>query len=224
LIAVEDMRPRIAATALAVLAGLTATAGSADAAQRTWFAQSPDSAGGPFRVKPAKVYFGAGGGLSAARLHWSRWREPTAEGRGVAVQRVCRPNCAEGRSRRDPARLRLSRPGQLEGRRQYRCWRLTILRGPNRGVAARGCRPGAAAAATCQQTKLFLRSGIGQVIVRRATCRRALRVLHRWVDRGMPPRGPRGWRCRHRTLGDEAPYTKYRCARGKARMRFAINP
>jgi hypothetical protein len=218
------MRDRTVAIALAVLAGLAATAASADAAQRTWFAQSPDSAGGPFRVKPAKVYFGAGGGLSAARLRWSHWRESTAVGRGVAVQRVCKPNCAEGRSRRDPARLRLSRPGRLEDRRQYRCWRLTILRGPNRGVAARGCRPGAAAAATCHDTDLFLRSGIGTVHVRGATCRRALRVLDRWVDRGMRPRGPRGWRCRHRTLGKEAPYTKYRCSRGKARMRFAINP
>jgi hypothetical protein len=84
-------------------------------------------------------------------------------------------------------------------------------------------RPGAAASAKCRHD-LFLRSGIGTVTVRDTTCRRAIRALRVWVRAGMPQRGPHGWSCRRRTIGQEAPYTKVRCTRGRARMRFAINP
>jgi hypothetical protein len=127
--------------ALVAIAAVTPIAGVANAAPRTWFAQSPDSAGGPYKLRPGKVYFGAGGGLFARSLRWRHWGDRVAAGRGIAWQRSCTPTCAGGGYRRDRARLRLSRPTRLDGRRQYRCWRLTIVSGPNRGVAARGCRP-----------------------------------------------------------------------------------
>jgi hypothetical protein len=84
-------------------------------------------------------------------------------------------------------------------------------------------RLNAAGNATCRHD-LFLQSGIGPVAVRRTTCRRAIRALRGWVHAGMPRPGPRGWSCRRRTIGAEAPYTKVRCARGRTRMRFTINP
>jgi hypothetical protein len=88
---------------------------------------------------------------------------------------------------------------------------------------ADGVRPDAAGSATCRHN-LFLKSGIGPVTVRRTSCRRAIRALRRWVRAGMPGRGPRGWDCRRRVIGQEAPYAKVRCHRGRARMRFTINP
>jgi hypothetical protein len=94
---------------------------------------------------------------------------------------------------------------------------------PAVGAAEPAERFDAAANAQCRHD-LFLKSGIGPVGVRRTSCRRAIRALRGWVRAGMPRPGPRGWRCRMRTIGDEAPYTKVRCARGRARMRFAINP
>jgi hypothetical protein len=84
-------------------------------------------------------------------------------------------------------------------------------------------RPDAAASAKCRHN-LFLQSGIGTVTVRDTTCRRAIRALRAWVRAGMRRPGPDGWSCRRRTIGDEAPYTKVRCTRGRALMRFAINP
>jgi hypothetical protein len=97
------------------------------------------------------------------------------------------------------------------------------LSAPSARLAGDGWRADAARNATCRHN-LFLKSGIGPVTVRRTSCRRAIRALRRWVRAGMQGRGPRGWNCRRRVIGDEAPYTKVRCHRGTARMRFAINP
>jgi hypothetical protein len=105
-------------------------------------------------------------------------------------------------------------PEALRGRAGHR---------PGAVVAGAAEPPYAAGATTCRHN-LFLKSGIGQVTVRHVKCRRAIRALRTWVRAGMPRPGPRGWRCRMRTIGDEAPYTKVRCTRGRARMRFAIAP
>jgi hypothetical protein len=132
---------RIVVGVTVALAAVAIASAAASAAPRTYFAQSPDSAGGPYKVRPPTVYFGAGGGLFARGLRWRDWGDRVAVGRGVAWQRSCEPSCAQGGYRRDRAKLRLAQPARLDGRRQYRCWRFTILAGPNRGVAARGCRP-----------------------------------------------------------------------------------
>jgi hypothetical protein len=87
--------------------------------------------------------------------------------------------------------------------------------------AAPASSPESAATRTCRHD-LFLRSGIGPVRVERVSCRRAIRTLRSWVRRGMPKPGPRGWRCRMRRVGEEAPYVRARCSRRSARMRFEI--
>jgi hypothetical protein len=91
-------------------------------------------------------------------------------------------------------------------------------------AAVGGLAPSASAAARTCRHDLFLRSGIAEVTVERVSCRRAIGALRSWVRRGMSRSGPRGWRCRMRRIGDEAPYTRVRCARRSARMRFNIAP
>jgi hypothetical protein len=83
-------------TVLIAIAAFALMAAVASTAPRTWFAQSPDSVGGPYKVRPGKVYFSAGGGLFARSLRWRHWGDRVALGRGVALQRSCTPTCAEG--------------------------------------------------------------------------------------------------------------------------------
>lgn len=84
-----------------------------------------------------------------------------------------------------------------------------------------GAAPAAAEAKVCRHN-MYLKSGIGPVRVERVMCRTAIRSLRTWVRHGMRRSGPRGWRCRMRRIGEEAPYVKARCSRRKARMRFEI--
>jgi hypothetical protein len=79
----------------------------------------------------------------------------------------------------------------------------------------------AAEAKTCRHG-LYLKSGISEATVKHVTCRRAVRSLRRWVRHEMPVSGPPGWRCARRHHGGIAPYDRYRCARGRARMRFTV--
>ena len=89
-------------------------------------------------------------------------------------------------------------------------------------ASAAPASPESAATRICRHD-MFLRSGIGPVRVERVSCRRAIRTLRTWVNRGMPKPGPRGWRCRMRRAGEEeAPYVRARCSRRSARMRFEI--
>jgi hypothetical protein len=58
----------------------------------------PTCSGYPPQSKPAIILLACGDGAAGIKnLKWTHWGEKEAFGRGTAWQRVCVPNCAQGR-------------------------------------------------------------------------------------------------------------------------------
>jgi hypothetical protein len=91
------------------LAGTIVAAAAAMPARTERTYVSSDCAGAAF--KPREVILTCGdAGLVATKLQWTQWSPNSARGAGVGEEKVCTPNCAEGRVARGPMRLSLSRP------------------------------------------------------------------------------------------------------------------
>ena len=100
----------------------------------------PDLGGDNYQKKPGKVGFGAGGSLFVTDLRWSNWGSSRTTGMGTAHAQSCDPTCAEGGYRLWRARLELSSIGKAGGVRQYLCWQLTYLSGPQRDEGFYHCQ------------------------------------------------------------------------------------
>jgi hypothetical protein len=94
----------VAATAICALASAGIAAATAGAAAHTSKLLVSDS--GPFKVKPANVYYANGhavlGGKGAdppgsfGTFHWNSWSSRKATGSGTAWTNDCKPDCGEG--------------------------------------------------------------------------------------------------------------------------------
>jgi hypothetical protein len=101
------------------------------------------------RYKPSTVIVTcADANVRVRAIQWSSWTAREARGRGTALVNDCQPNCAGGRFRRYPIRLRAFRPRQTGG-----CvpgslftrlaWRFPQSKpeGPRKGTATLLCPP-----------------------------------------------------------------------------------
>jgi hypothetical protein len=127
-----------------VLTGLAVAAASAkQPAGRTYVAG--DCAGAAF--KPREVVLTCGdAGLVATKLQWTQWGSAQAHGAGVGEEKVCTPNCAEGRVAKGKMQLVLSRPRlcSQDGKRHFTKIRYSWPNGapgegPNQGAIPLPC-------------------------------------------------------------------------------------
>lgn len=112
---------RLLLVALAMALGaltVSVAAAKPGAAGRTFV--TSDCAGAAF--KPREVVLTCGdAGLVATKLAWKQWSSEGASGTGTGEEKVCTPNCAEGRVAKGPMRLVLSRPRlcSQDGKRHF---------------------------------------------------------------------------------------------------------
>lgn len=79
-----------------------------------------DCAGAAF--KPREIVLTCGdAGLVATKMKWKRWGSTQAHGVGVGEEKVCMPNCAEGRVAKGRMQLSLSQPRlcSRDGKRHF---------------------------------------------------------------------------------------------------------
>jgi hypothetical protein len=91
-----------------VLSGLLAAAALATApAGRTYVTSGCEGAA----LKPRSIVLACGdAGLVARKLQWTQWGASQAHGAGLGEEKICNPNCAEGRVGKGAMKLTLSRP------------------------------------------------------------------------------------------------------------------
>jgi hypothetical protein len=91
---------------VAVLGVLVVSAATAAPASRVYV--TSDCNGAAF--KPRKIVIACGdAGLIATKLKWSEWGASKAAGSGTGEEKICSPNCAEGRVGKGKMQVRLSR-------------------------------------------------------------------------------------------------------------------
>lgn len=72
--------------------------------------------------KPKRIVLACGdAGLVATRLQWKQWGSSQASGSGTGEEKVCTPNCAEGKVARGKMTLTLSKPRfcSQDGKRHF---------------------------------------------------------------------------------------------------------
>ncbi len=112
---------RLLLVALAVGLGspmVALTAAKTPAAGRTYVAG--DCAGAAF--KPREVVLACGdAGLTATKMQWKQWSSTRASGVGTGEEKVCTPNCANGRVAKGRMQLLLSQPRlcSQDGKRHF---------------------------------------------------------------------------------------------------------
>lgn len=79
----------------------------------------------PLLVRPRTVQLTEDGSVALVDLHWTGWGASVARATGSWRASNCTPSCADGRLTTRPARLKLSSPGIVDGRRVYRCFEVT---------------------------------------------------------------------------------------------------
>ena len=89
---------------------------------------------------------GGDAGLVATKMQWSQWGSARARGAGVGEEKICTPNCAEGRVAKGKMRLSLSRPRLCaqDGKRHFTKVRYSWPNGapgegPNQGTIPLPC-------------------------------------------------------------------------------------
>jgi hypothetical protein len=93
---------------IVALGGLAAVTAAAQAGSARTFVSS-DCNGAAF--KPRSIVLTCGdAGLVATKLQWKQWGASKASGGGRGEEKVCTPNCAEGRVAKGPMQVSLSRP------------------------------------------------------------------------------------------------------------------
>ena len=80
----------------------------------------------PLVVRPSTIRMFADGSWYIEHLRWTGWGSSTAHASGISNASNGIPNQAEGKRIKNPARFTLSKRGQFDGHRVYRCFRLTI--------------------------------------------------------------------------------------------------
>lgn len=88
------------------------------------FVNSP-GVGAPTR-RPALILLRQDGSIVVEHMRWRSWGRSVARGRGTYSASDCTPDCAQGQRTNSPARVTLSKPGRVAGRRVYRCVKLTV--------------------------------------------------------------------------------------------------
>lgn len=84
--------------------------------------------------------------------------------------------------------------------------------------------PVAAQTRTCNAGALYSTTGVGRIVTRNLSCRKARAVIRSWDRSGQSVSGPPGWACRvDRSQADQpGPVTGYRCRRNSSVMRFLV--
>ena len=77
-------------------------------------------------VRPSLIFIFADGSWDVDHLHWSGWGSSSAHAKGISSASNGIPNQAEGKRIKHAARVTLSHPGQFDGHRVYRCFKLTV--------------------------------------------------------------------------------------------------
>jgi hypothetical protein len=104
--------------ALALSGLVAATALATTPVGRTYVAS--DCEGAAF--KPRSIILTCGdAGLVANKLQWTQWGAKRAHGAGLGEEKVCTPNCAEGRVAKGAMKVTLSRPRlcSQDGKRHF---------------------------------------------------------------------------------------------------------
>ncbi|HWF81241.1 MAG TPA: hypothetical protein VN695_11715 [Streptosporangiaceae bacterium] len=85
-------------------------------------------------VKPSGYILACGDGSAfLARIHWAAWGGQAAFGNGTESLRICKPNCAEGKTVTFPVLIALWRVQPLPGHRSVRYFtRVTLIYTGNR--------------------------------------------------------------------------------------------
>lgn len=116
---------RGAGLAIVTIVTLT-TAGAATAvphasapahAQRTYYAEAFN--GSAARIRPKIMGITANGVDVIRHVHWATWKRSSAKGHGVVYADNCKPNCAEGHYRKDPAHITLLKTTNMCGKRFF---------------------------------------------------------------------------------------------------------
>jgi hypothetical protein len=103
---------------VAALAGLAVAGAAAKPAGKTFV--TSDCKGAAF--KPREIVLTCGdAGLVATKLQWSQWGSKQATGSGTGEEKVCTPNCAEGRVAKGKMEVSLSQPKRCnqDGKRHF---------------------------------------------------------------------------------------------------------
>ena len=79
----------------------------------------------PLLVRPSVLPLAEDGSVALVHLRWSGWGTNVARASGVWSASSCAPSCATGKLTTSPARLTLSSPGIVGGRRVYRCFQIS---------------------------------------------------------------------------------------------------
>ena len=84
--------------------------------------------------KPKSIQpFCADAGMPITKIRWTQYGAKTAKGRGTAAVNDCEPNCAAGKSRSYPVRVKLSRVRQCGDVPQFSVLRVTFVNRPHGG-------------------------------------------------------------------------------------------
>lgn len=108
-------RVAVAAVVL-VIASLLAPA-AANAAGRTWFAQTGSGTAPAYR--PHRLWISGDGAFFTKQMTWARWDTLRASGHGTAAVDDCKPYCAAGTYHYYLVRVRLGDPRRVCGRRFF---------------------------------------------------------------------------------------------------------
>ena len=115
---------RYMAAAIVVVVAVIAAPAAAVARQPTYIAsitegQNPNGSW-PALYKPSVLPFAQDGTLYVTGIHWVGWNSPRATGYGLAHQRGCIPNCAQGLTRVFPTSIVANRRTNLGGAHVYK--------------------------------------------------------------------------------------------------------
>lgn len=124
------------------LASLLLIAAPAGADAKTYVASHCNNAA----FKPKMIVLTCGdAGLAATQLKWSKWTDGSATGTGTGQQKLCEPNCAEGKTARAPMKVVLSKPKVCpqDGKRHFTriayTWTEKAPEGPRSGTIPLPC-------------------------------------------------------------------------------------
>ena len=92
----------------------------------------------PLLVRPSTLLLAEDGSVALIHLKWRGWGTSVARATGIWSSSDCTPSCATGKLTQRPARLTLSSPGLVSGRRVYRCFQVFPPH-PRRDIADRAC-------------------------------------------------------------------------------------
>lgn len=89
-------------------------------------------------VRPATLYLTEDGSVALIHLQWSGWGTSVAHATGIWSASNGMPSQATGKQITTPARLTLSSPGLILGRRVYRCFQIDPPH-PSRDIYDHAC-------------------------------------------------------------------------------------